>query len=176
MATLSSGRSQNFNFDMRWFFSYIRLPWLKTFMISWSCSFVVSSIFTLSPAFLFSHASLSFFTCSFCEIQPSLYSKPLHFLPNNSPRFLLSSLFRYSSSSLLWNLLSVGCGALLSSWFKGIYFLLCLYPMKDLHHGIMYTPPRGGVQRGVTPSMGSGRHVGPQRGFEDEAPEWKIAL
>jgi hypothetical protein len=28
--------------------------------------------------------------------------------------------------------------------------------MKTLHPRRMYTPPRGGVQRGVTPSAGSG--------------------
>jgi hypothetical protein len=35
-------------------------------------------------------------------------------------------------------------------------FQLCLYPMKTLHPRSMYTLPRGGVQRGVTPSAGSG--------------------
>jgi hypothetical protein len=33
----------------------------------------------------------------------------------------------------------------------------CLYPMKTLHPRRMYTLPRGGVQRGVTPSVGFGR-------------------
>jgi hypothetical protein len=52
----------------------------------------------------------------------------------------------------------------------------------------MYTLPRGGVQRGGTPSAGSGGAIppaggfggsgqaGPQRGFGGEAPEEKIAL
>jgi hypothetical protein len=31
----------------------------------------------------------------------------------------------------------------------------CLYPMKYLHPISMYTLPCGGVQRGVTPSVGS---------------------
>jgi hypothetical protein len=36
------------------------------------------------------------------------------------------------------------------------YFQSCLYPMKYLHPRSMYTLPRGGVQRGGTPSVGSG--------------------
>jgi hypothetical protein len=36
------------------------------------------------------------------------------------------------------------------------YFQPCLYPMKYLHPRIMYTLPCGGVQRGGTPSVGSG--------------------
>jgi hypothetical protein len=36
------------------------------------------------------------------------------------------------------------------------YFQLCLYPMKYLHPKSMYTLPRGGVQRGGTPSAGFG--------------------
>jgi hypothetical protein len=36
------------------------------------------------------------------------------------------------------------------------YFQPCLYPMKYLHPKSMYTLPRGGVQRGGTPSAGSG--------------------
>jgi hypothetical protein len=36
------------------------------------------------------------------------------------------------------------------------YFHPCLYPMKYLHPRSMYTLPRGGVQRGGTPSAGSG--------------------
>jgi hypothetical protein len=36
------------------------------------------------------------------------------------------------------------------------YFQPCLYPMKYLHPRNMYTLPRGGVQRGGTPSVGSG--------------------
>jgi hypothetical protein len=35
------------------------------------------------------------------------------------------------------------------------YFQPCLYPMKYLDPRSMYTLPRGGVQRGGTPSMGS---------------------
>jgi hypothetical protein len=35
-------------------------------------------------------------------------------------------------------------------------FQPCLYPMKYLHPRSMYTLPRGGVQRGGTPSAGSG--------------------
>jgi hypothetical protein len=34
-------------------------------------------------------------------------------------------------------------------------FQPCLYPMKYLHPRSMYTLPRGGVQRGGTPSVGS---------------------
>jgi hypothetical protein len=63
------------------------------------------------------------------------------------------------------------------------YFQLCLYPMKYLHPRSMYTLPRGGVQRGGTPSAGSGG-LSPRlgglgasrRGFGGEAPEGKIAL
>jgi hypothetical protein len=36
------------------------------------------------------------------------------------------------------------------------YFQPCLYPMKYLHPRSMYTLPRRGVQRGGTPSAGSG--------------------
>jgi hypothetical protein len=65
------------------------------------------------------------------------------------------------------------------------YFQSCLYPMKYLHPRIMYTLPRRGVQRGGTPSMGSGEisprigglgASGPQRRFGGEALEGKIAL
>jgi hypothetical protein len=52
------------------------------------------------------------------------------------------------------------------------YFQLCLYPMKYLHPRSMYTLPHKGVQRGGTPSVGSGG----KRGFRGEAPEGKIAL
>jgi hypothetical protein len=44
------------------------------------------------------------------------------------------------------------------------YFQLCLYPMKYLHPRSMYTLPRGGVQRGGTPSTGSGGKRAPSRG------------
>jgi hypothetical protein len=41
-------------------------------------------------------------------------------------------------------------------------FSPCLYPMKNLHLRRMYTPPRGGVQRGVTPlwSLGASDPLG----------------
>ena len=52
------------------------------------------------------------------------------------------------------------------------YFQPCLYPMKYLHPRSMYTLPHGGVQRGGTPSAGSGG----KWGFGGEAPEAKIAL
>jgi hypothetical protein len=65
-------------------------------------------------------------------------------------------------------------------------FQPCLYPMKYLHPRSMYTLPRGGVQRGGTPSAGSrgaiplaggsGGKRAPRRGFGGEAPEGKIAL
>jgi hypothetical protein len=55
------------------------------------------------------------------------------------------------------------------------YFQPCLYPMKYLHPRSMYTLPRGGVQRGGTPSAGS-RGSGGKRGFGGEAPEEKIVL
>jgi hypothetical protein len=41
------------------------------------------------------------------------------------------------------------------------YFQSCLYPMKYLHPRSMYTLPRGGVQRGGTPSAGSGGAIPP---------------
>jgi hypothetical protein len=61
------------------------------------------------------------------------------------------------------------------------YFQPCLYPMKYLHPRSMYTLPRGGVQRGGTPSTGSGGAIppaggfgGPKRGFGGEAPKEKL--
>jgi hypothetical protein len=61
--------------------------------------------------------------------------------------------------------------------------------MKYLHPKIMYTLPRGGVQRGGTPSAGSGGSIPPaggsipptggsggKWGFGSEAPEAKISL
>jgi hypothetical protein len=54
-------------------------------------------------------------------------------------------------------------------------FQSCLYPMKYLHPRSMYTLPRGGVQRGVTPLRGLRGKAG-WRGFGGEAPEGKIAL
>jgi hypothetical protein len=65
------------------------------------------------------------------------------------------------------------------------YFQPCLYPMKYLHPRSMYTLPRGGVQRGGTPStgfeglspqMGGLGASGPPMGVRGEAPEEKIAL
>jgi hypothetical protein len=44
------------------------------------------------------------------------------------------------------------------------YFQPCLYPMKYLHPRSMYTLPRGGVQRGGTPSAGSGGGAIPRLG------------
>jgi hypothetical protein len=64
-------------------------------------------------------------------------------------------------------------------------FQSCLYPMKYLHPISMYTLPRGGVQRGVTPFTGSGGAIPPaggsgqeipRRGFGGKSPEGKIAL
>ena len=43
--------------------------------------------------------------------------------------------------------------------FRGPCFQPCLYPMKYLHPRSMYTLPRGGVQRGGTPSAGSGGSI-----------------
>jgi hypothetical protein len=45
------------------------------------------------------------------------------------------------------------------------YFQSCLYPMKYLHPRSMYTLPRGGVQRGGTPSARSGGAIPPAGGF-----------
>jgi hypothetical protein len=44
------------------------------------------------------------------------------------------------------------------------YFQPCLYPMKYLYPRSMYTLPRGGVQRGGTPSVGSGGAIRPAGG------------
>jgi hypothetical protein len=44
-------------------------------------------------------------------------------------------------------------------------FQPCLYPMKYLHPRSMYTLPRGGVQRGGTPSAGSGGPIPPLGGL-----------
>jgi hypothetical protein len=73
-------------------------------------------------------------------------------------------------------------------------FQSCLYPMKYLHPRSMYTLPRGGVQRGVTPSAGSGGDIPlaggfggkrapegvrgqcPLMGVRGESPEGKISL
>jgi hypothetical protein len=62
------------------------------------------------------------------------------------------------------------------------YFQSCLYPMKYLHPRSMYTLPCGGVQRGGTPSVGSGGAIPPAGGsggkwrFRGEALEEKISL
>jgi hypothetical protein len=48
------------------------------------------------------------------------------------------------------------------------YFQSCLYPMKYLNPRIMYTLPRGGVQRGGTPSVGSGGAIPPVGGSGDK--------
>jgi hypothetical protein len=44
-------------------------------------------------------------------------------------------------------------------------FQPCLYPMKYLHPRSMYTLPRGGVQRGVTPSARFGGAIPSAGGF-----------
>jgi hypothetical protein len=44
------------------------------------------------------------------------------------------------------------------------YFQPCLYAMKYLHPRSMYTLPRRGVQRGGTPSAGSGGDIPPRMG------------
>ena len=44
------------------------------------------------------------------------------------------------------------------------YFKPCLYPMKYLHPRSMYTLPRGGVQKGGTPSAVSGGAISPAGG------------
>jgi hypothetical protein len=49
------------------------------------------------------------------------------------------------------------------------YFQPCLYPMKYLHPRSMYTLPRGGVQRGGTPSAGSGGPIPPAGGSGGKA-------
>jgi hypothetical protein len=43
-------------------------------------------------------------------------------------------------------------------------FQPCLYPMKYLHPRSMYTLPHGGMQRGGTPSVGSGGSIPPAGG------------
>jgi hypothetical protein len=48
--------------------------------------------------------------------------------------------------------------------------------MKTLHPRIMYTPLRGRVQRGVTPSMGFEGKRALDGEFGGEAPKGKIAL
>jgi hypothetical protein len=53
-------------------------------------------------------------------------------------------------------------------------FQPCLYPMKYLHPISMYTLPRGGVQRGVTPSAGSGGKRAPSGGLGAKPPKEKL--
>jgi hypothetical protein len=62
------------------------------------------------------------------------------------------------------------------------YFQPCLYPMKYLHPRSMYTLPRGGVQRGGTPSAGSGGAIplaggsGGKAGVRGRSPRSKNCL
>jgi hypothetical protein len=44
--------------------------------------------------------------------------------------------------------------------------------MKTLHPRSMYTLPRGGVQRGGTPSVGSGGPIPPAGGWGQVGPRW----
>jgi hypothetical protein len=53
---------------------------------------------------------------------------------------------------------------------KVFYFQPCLYPMEYLHPRSMYTLPHGGVQRGGTPSAGSGGAIPPARGLRENGP------
>jgi hypothetical protein len=53
---------------------------------------------------------------------------------------------------------------------KVFYFQPCLYPMKYLHPRSMYTLPHGGVQRGGTPSVGSGGAIPPAGGSGGNIP------
>jgi len=73
------------------------------------------------------------------------------------------------------NIKIVGCGSWLSSWFIGIFFQPCLYPMKNLHLGRMYTAPHAGVQGGLPPCGVRGQ-ASPRLGFEGEALKGKISL
>jgi hypothetical protein len=50
------------------------------------------------------------------------------------------------------------------------YFQPCLYPMKYLHPKIMYTLPCEGVERGGTPSTGSGGAIPPAGGSRGKRP------
>ena len=43
-------------------------------------------------------------------------------------------------------------------------FQPCLYPMKSLHPGRLYTPPHKGVQGGISPPTGSGGKRAPNGG------------
>jgi hypothetical protein len=55
-----------------------------------------------------------------------------------------------------------------------LVFSSCLYPMKYLHPRSMYTLPRGGVQRGGTPSAGSGGKRAPSGGSGAKPPKQKL--
>jgi hypothetical protein len=56
-------------------------------------------------------------------------------------------------------------------------FQPCLYPMKYLHPKSMYTLPRGGVQRGVTPSARSGGAIPPTGGSRGKrAPRMTLGV
>jgi hypothetical protein len=55
-------------------------------------------------------------------------------------------------------------------------FQPCLYPMKYLHPRSMYTLPRGGVQRGGTPSVRGVRGVWGQAGVRGRSPRSKNCL
>jgi len=70
---------------------------------------------------------------------------------------LFSSVF-----SLGWDLLVVEPDYLPDA--EVLCFQPCLYPMKYLHPRSMYTLPRGGVQRGGTPSAGSRESIPPTGG------------
>jgi hypothetical protein len=64
------------------------------------------------------------------------------------------------------------------------YFQWCLYPMKSLHPKSMYTLPHRGVNRGGTPSAGSGGAIplngvsggkrAPSRGLGAKPPKQKL--
>jgi hypothetical protein len=54
-------------------------------------------------------------------------------------------------------------------------FQSCLYPMKYLHPRSMYTLPRGGVQRGVTPFVGSAGGYPPSWGVRGQAAPGRVS-
>jgi hypothetical protein len=56
-----------------------------------------------------------------------------------------------------------------------LFFQPCPYPMKYLHPRSMYTLPHGGVQRGGTPSAGSGGKRAPA-GVRGRSPRSKNFL
>jgi len=59
--------------------------------------------------------------------------------------------------------LFVGYATWLYSWFKDLLFQPCLYPMKTVHPGRLYTPPRRGVAGGHRPPLGGSRGQRPPR-------------